>query len=77
MSHAMWGILLAPLGSLILFGGIALGIKWLIATKMKDSWLRDQLLRERIKSKYSASNRRVLQKAVDCSLRSGETIKPR
>jgi hypothetical protein len=57
-------MLLGPLGSLILFGGIALGVKWLIATRLPDGWLRDQLLRERIPSKYSASNRRVLQQAV-------------
>ena len=62
--YAVIGIALAPVGSLLLFGVIGLGIKWLIATYMPDCWLKRELLRERIKSKYSASNRRVLDQAV-------------
>lgn len=58
------GIALGPLVSLLLFGVVALGIKWLIATYMPDCWLKRELLRERIKSKYSASNRRVLEQAI-------------
>lgn len=64
MDASQWGTLLGPLGSLVLFGGIALGLKWLIATHMPDCWLKTQLLRERFQSKYSASNRRVLEQAV-------------
>jgi len=64
------GGLAAPLVSLILFGGLALGIKWIIATRMPDCWLKRQLLAERIKSKYSASNRRVLQKASEFAAKS-------
>lgn len=63
MNAHQWGILLGPLGSLLLFGVIGLGIKWLIATRMPDCWLRRELLRERFPSKYSASNRRVLERA--------------
>lgn len=58
------GMLLGPLAALLLFGVVALGIKWLIATHMPDCWLKRQLLRERIRSKYSESNRRVLEQAV-------------
>lgn len=64
MSAHQWGILLGPLGSLILFGVFGLGIKWLIATYLPNGWLRRELLRERFASKYSASNRRVLQQAI-------------
>ena len=63
MSALNWGLLLGPLASLVLFGVIGLGIKWLIATYMPDCWLRREILRERIPSKYSASNRRVLEHA--------------
>ena len=59
------GVLFAPLMSLFLFGIVALGIKWIIATRMPDCWLKRQLLAERFKSKYSASNRRVLEKASE------------
>lgn len=69
MNAHQWGVLLAPLGSLLLFGGIGLGIKWLIATRMPDCWLRRELLRERFPSKYSASNRRVLDRAARGSRR--------
>ena len=64
-----WGVLLGPLVSLILFGVIALGIKWLIATYMPDCWLKRELLRERIRSKYSESNRRVIAQSVRRSKR--------
>lgn len=67
----MWalGVAAGPLAALILFGVIALGIKLLIARKMPDGWLKDQLLRERIKSRYSASNRRILEQSVSRSRR--------
>lgn len=63
MSAHYWGALLGPIASLILFGVVGLSIKWLIATKMPAGKLRDALLRERFPSKYSASNRRVLERA--------------
>ena len=63
------GIAAAPLMSLFLFGGVALGIKWLIATKMPDCWLKRQLLAERFQSKYSASNLRILQKASEFAIK--------
>ncbi len=69
MDARQWGVLLAPLGSLILFGGIALGIKWLIATYMPDGWLKREILKERFPSKYSESNRRILEQAARRSLR--------
>lgn len=63
MTSQQIAALLGPLFSLIVFGVIALGIKWLIATYLPDSWLKREILRERIRSKYSASNRRVLEQA--------------
>lgn len=66
MDAWMIGLLAAPVGALV-FGGIALSAKWLIATYMPDGWLQDQLLRERWKSKCSRSNRRVLEQAARCS----------
>ena len=64
MSSWGLGVFIAPLLSLFLFGVVALGIKWLIATYLPDSWLKRALLTERIKSKYSQSNRRVLAQAA-------------
>ena len=58
------GVLLAPVGALIIFGGIALPIKWAVATLMKDGWLKRQILVERFESKCSESNRRVLKQAA-------------
>lgn len=64
MEPWQWGILLAPLGALIIFGGIALPIKWLIASFMPDCWLKKNLLAERWHSKCSSANRRVLEQAA-------------
>lgn len=58
------GALLAPVGALVIFGVIALSIKWLIASYMPDGWLKTQLLRERWHSKCSRANRRVLEQAA-------------
>lgn len=69
MNAHQWGALLGPIVSLILFGVIGLGIKWLIATRMPAGKLRDALLRERFPSKYSASNRRVLERASRSTVR--------
>lgn len=71
-----WGLFLGPLGSLLLFGVIGLGIKWLIATYMPDCWLRREILRERIPSKYSAANRKVLSQAIRSDLRRGKPVGP-
>ena len=60
MEPWQWGALLAPVGALIIFGGIALPIKWAIATMMPDCWLKRQILVERFKSRCSASNRVVI-----------------
>lgn len=64
MDAWQWGILLAPFGALVIFGGIALPIKWAIATLMPDGWLKRQILAERLKSKCSTSNIKVLQQAA-------------
>jgi len=58
-----WGVLLAPVGALIIFGGIALPIKWAVATLMPECWLKRQILKERCTSKCSQSNLRVLEQA--------------
>ena len=58
------GVFAAPLGALIIFGGIALPIKWAIATLMPDCWLKRQILVERCSSKCSESTRRVLEQAA-------------
>lgn len=63
MSAWLWGVLLAPAGALLIFGGVALPIKWVIATLMPDGWLKRQILAERFKSKCSASNRAVIAQA--------------
>ena len=64
MDSWVWGVLFAPVAALIIFGGIALPIKLLIANHMPDGWLKRHLLRERWNSKCSSSNRRVLEQAA-------------
>lgn len=59
----MLGAAFAPLFALLLFGVFALAIKLAIARYMPDCWLKRQLLAERIKTAYSASNRRILEEA--------------
>ena len=58
------GVLFAPVAALAIFGGIALPIKWLIANRMPDCWLKEQLLVERWNSKCSTANRRILEQAA-------------
>lgn len=60
----MLGPALAPLFALLIFGVFALGIKLAIARYMPDCWIKRQLLAERIKTPYSASNRRILDDAA-------------
>ena len=57
------GVALAPLVAFILFGVFGAGARLAIARYMKDGWLKRQLLAERIKTKYSAANRRIAQEA--------------
>jgi hypothetical protein len=56
--HNLLGIALAPLMTAFLVY-IGVKIKVLILTKMKDGWLKDQLLRERWNSNASQSHRRL------------------
>jgi hypothetical protein len=62
--YSALGIFLAPVGALLIFGGVALPIKWLIATRMPDCWFKRELLRQRWESKCSSANRRVLEQAA-------------
>ena len=41
------GVMLRPFGALLLFGVIALSIRWAIQRYMRDGWLKRQLLAER------------------------------
>lgn len=58
------GIFFSPVAALIIFGGICLSLKWIIATYMPDCWFKRQLLAERWHSKCSSSNRRVIEQAA-------------
>ena len=64
MDSWVYGVFAAPLFALIIFGGIALPIKWVIANYMPDCWLKKQLLAERLQSKCSTANRRILEQAA-------------
>jgi len=41
------GIVLKPLGALIIFGGICLPIRWAIHRWMPEGWLKHQILKHR------------------------------
>lgn len=69
-----FGVLFAPFAALIIFGGIALPIKWLIANYMPECWLKRQLLAERLKSKCSESNRRILEQSRLKAIRDSRSI---
>ena len=58
------GAAFGPLAALLLFGVIAVGIKLAIARYMPDCWLKKQLLRERIRTRYSPGNRRIIEEAA-------------
>jgi hypothetical protein len=60
-----WGIFFGPLFALILFGVIGLGLRLAIARYMPDSWLKRQLLAERIKTQYSAANERLARESIE------------
>jgi len=57
-----WGVFFAPLVAFLLFGVIALAIKLAIALYLPDGWLKRALLKERIASRYSEANRRLLER---------------
>ena len=42
-----WGLLLKPFGALLIFGGIALPIRWLIYHKMPEGKLKSIILKHR------------------------------
>lgn len=69
MDAWVYGVILAPFGALIIFGGIALPIKMAIARWMPDGWLKRNLLAERWNSRCSRSNGRVLAQAAAYTLR--------
>lgn len=47
MDYWVIGLLLKPLGALIIFGGIALPIRWLIWHKMPEGRLKNIILKHR------------------------------
>jgi len=61
---SLLGVAFGPIFALIIFGVIALGIKLAIALYMPDCWLKRQLLKERIKTRYSDGNKKVLEQAA-------------
>lgn len=68
------GAAFGPLLALFLFGFVALGIKLAIARYMPECWLKRQLLAERIKTAYSASNRRILEESARCASRKADSV---
>lgn len=63
-SYALIGMVLAPLGAVLLFGVIGAGIRLAIARYMPDGWLKRQLLVERLKTQYSRANRRIAEESA-------------
>jgi hypothetical protein len=61
--YAVLGIFFAPLFAALLFGVLGAGIRLFIAKYIPDSWLKRQLLKERIKTRYSAANKRIEEHA--------------
>lgn len=57
--YALLGIFFAPLLAAFLFGVLGAGIRLAIAKYVPDSWIKRQLLKERIKTRYSAANDRI------------------
>ena len=62
--YSVIGLTLGPLAAALLFGVIGGGIRLAIARYMPECWLRRQLLIERIKTQYSAANRRIAEEAA-------------
>lgn len=61
MTDYLWalGLILKPLGVLVIFVWFGGGIKWLIVRFMPECWFKRQLLKERWESAASESHRRI------------------
>ena len=57
-------VVVAPLFAAFIFGVVGGGLRLAIARYMPESWLKRQLLAERIKTQYSAANARIAQEAA-------------
>jgi hypothetical protein len=57
--YAILGVFFAPLFAALFFGVLGAGIRLAIAKYLPESWLKRQLLKERIKTRYSAANARI------------------
>lgn len=57
--YTVLGIAFGPLFAAFLFGVLGVGIRLAIARYIPDCWLKRQLLKERIKTRYSAANKRI------------------
>lgn len=62
--YSVIGLTLGPLAAALLFGVIGGGIRLAIARYMPECWLKRQLLIERIKTQYSAANRRIAEESA-------------
>ena len=61
--YSVLGLFFAPLLAAFLFGVLGAGIRLAIAKYLPESWLKRQLLKERIKTRYSAANQRIEEHA--------------
>jgi hypothetical protein len=57
--YTVLGVFFAPLLAALLFGVLGAGIRLAIAKYLPESWIKRQLLKERIKTRYSAANARI------------------
>ena len=62
--YSVIGLTLGPLAAALLFGVIGGGIRLAITRYMPECWLKRQLLIERIKTQYSAANRRIAEESA-------------
>ena len=69
-------IFFGPLAALLIFGVFGQALKLLIARNMNDGWLKNALLSERFKSKYSAASGRILRECVASTERQRDRVKP-
>lgn len=61
--YSVIGIALGPLFAAFIFGVVGLGIRLAIARYMPECWLKRQILKERIKTRYSAANDRIAEQS--------------
>lgn len=47
MEPWIWGVILKPFGALLIFGGIALSIRWVIHKYMPEGKIKHALLKHR------------------------------